>query len=405
MEKQSKKVFVLILVLMSISCTLAQDWPQWLGANRDGQADFKTPANWPEQLTQKWKVSVGDGVATPSLAGGKLYVFARVDGDEVLRCLDADTGKEIWQDKYAVAGADGPARNYAGPRSSPTVAEGKVVTYGVRGTLSCLDASTGKTLWRKDSVDKNWPTFYTSSSPLIADGMCIAQMGGSEASITAFNLTNGDVKWKWTGDGAAYASPVLVNVDGIKAVVAETDKRIVAVGLTDGKLLWEKPYVGSGRSLNTDTPLFIDGTLYYSGTGRGTTACQLKKDGSGIVATELWTNPDNSVKFSTPVLKDNLFVGLSERDKLFCIDTKNGKTLWNQDIDGRQGFGSVVTAGSVAMALTPKGELIVFELDETGFKQLAIYKVAQNDPKAYPVASGNRIYVKDQDSLALWTVQ
>lgn len=406
MEKQFKKVLVMILVLMSMPYASAQDWPQWLGTNRDGQADFKIPAKWPDQLTQKWTISVGVGVATPALVGDKLYVFARAEGNEVLRCLNAATGKEIWKDKYAVEGADGPARNYAGPRSSPTVAEGKVVTYGVRGTLSCLDAVTGKLIWRKDSVDKNWPTFYTSSSPLITDGMCIAQMGGAEGSITAFNLSNGDIKWNWTGDGAAYASPSLVNVDGVKAVVAETDKRIVAVGLADGKLLWEKPYTGSSRmSLNTDTPLFIDGTLYYSGTGRGTTACRLKKDGSGIADIELWTNPDNSVKFSTPVLKDDLFFGLSESNKLFCINTKNGKTVWSKDIDGRQGFGSIVTAGTIAMALTPKGGLIVFEPDASGFKQLASYKVAQNDPKAYPVVSGNRIYVKDQDSLALWTVQ
>lgn len=406
MVKQVKKVFVMILMLMGIPCASAQDWPQWLGANRDGQADFKAPAKWPEKLTQTWTVSVGDGVATPALAGDRLYVFARADGSEILRCLDAATGKEIWQDKYAVEGADGPARNYAGPRSSPAVAEGKVVTYGVRGTLSCLDALTGKVLWRKDSIADGWPTFFTSSSPIIADGMCIAQMGGAEASLTAFDLSSGDIKWKWTGDGAAYSSPALVNVDGIKAIVAETDKRIVAVGLADGKLLWEKPYAGDGRmSINTDTPLFADGTLYYSGTGRGTTACRLKKDAAGIAATDLWVNPENSVKFSTPVLKDDLFFGVSESNRLFCIDAKNGKTLWSKEIDGRQGFGSIVTAGSAAMALTPKGELIVFALDASGFKQLASYKVAQNDPKAYPVVSGNRIYVKDQDSLALWTVQ
>ncbi|MCF7974143.1 MAG: PQQ-like beta-propeller repeat protein [Phycisphaerae bacterium] len=399
-------MLVMILVLTSMPYASAQDWPQWLGASRDGQADFKAPTKWPAELTNKWTVVVGDGVATPALVGGKLYVFARADDTEVLRCLDAETGQEIWTDTYAVAGADGPARNYAGPRSSPTVAEGKVVTYGVRGTLSCVEAATGKLLWRKDSVDKHWPTFYTSSSPLIADGMCIAQMGGEQASVTAFNLSNGDLKWNWTGDGAAYASPALVNVDGIKAVVAETDKRIVAISLADGKLLWEKPYAGSSRmSLNTDTPLFVNGTLYYSGTGRGTTACRLKKDGAGFADTELWANPDNSVKFSTPVLKDNLFLGLSEGNKLFCINTKNGKTVWSKDIDGGQGFGSIVIAGSVAMALTPKGELIVFELDAAGFKPLASYKVAQNDPKAYPVASGNRIYVKDQDSLALWSVQ
>jgi outer membrane protein assembly factor BamB len=406
MKQQFKKVFLMILVLSSMSCALAQDWPQWLGANRDGQADFKTPDKWPEQLTQKWTVSVGIGVATPALVGDKLYVFARADDSEVLRCLNAATGEEIWQDKYAIEGADGPARNYAGPRSSPTVAEGKVVTYGVRGTLSCLDASTGKVLWRKDSVDQNWPRFYTSSSPLVADGMCIALIGGEEGSITAFDLSNGDVKWEWTGDGAAYASPALVEVNGVKAVVAETDKRIVAVGLADGKLLWEKPFAGSDRrSYNMGTPLFVDGTLYYSGDGRGTTACRLKKGETGFTDTELWINTDDSTKFSTPVFKDDLFFGLSESNQLFCLNTKDGKTVWSQDIDGNRGFGSIVTAGPVAMALTPKGELIVFELDGTGYKQLASYKVAQNDPKAYPVVSDNRIYVKDQDSLVLWTVE
>jgi len=326
---------------------------------------------------------------------------------EILRCLNADSGKEIWQDRCAVAGADGPARRYAGPRCSPAVAEGKVVTYGVRGTLSCLDAATGKLLWRKDSVDKNWPQFYTSSSPLIADGLCIAQLGGAKnASIAAFNLANGAAKWTWVGDGAAYASPGLVKVDGIKAVVAETDKRIVALGLADGKLLWERPYAGRSRmSINTDTPIYIDNTLYYSGVGRGTTAWQLKKKGMSFTSTELWTNTDNSVKFSTPVLKDGLFLGLSDRNKLFCIDTKSGKTVWSKDIDGRQGFGSIVTASSLGMALTPKGVLIVFELDPTGFKQVASYKVAQGDPKAYPVLSGNRIYAKDKDALTLWAVQ
>jgi len=88
MEKQFKKVLVMILVLASMPCASAQDWPQWLGANRDGQADFKTPASWPDQLVQKWTVTVGDGVATPALVDDKLYVLARADDNEVLRCLN-----------------------------------------------------------------------------------------------------------------------------------------------------------------------------------------------------------------------------------------------------------------------------------------------------------------------------
>ena len=107
----------------------AQDWPQWRGANRDAKAgDFKAPKSWPKELTKKWKTAVGDGVATPALVGNRLYVFSRQDGNEITRCLDAATGTEIWQEKYESLGASGPAASYSGPRSSPAVAGGKVVT-------------------------------------------------------------------------------------------------------------------------------------------------------------------------------------------------------------------------------------------------------------------------------------
>jgi len=109
----------------------AADWPQWRGLNRDGKADFKAPASWPKELTKKWQVTVGDGVATPALANGKLYVFSRENGKEIARCLDAGTVKELWQDKeaYEVASVSGPASGYTGPRSSPAVADGRVLPW------------------------------------------------------------------------------------------------------------------------------------------------------------------------------------------------------------------------------------------------------------------------------------
>src|SRR5438552_4372993 len=111
------------------SYVLAQDWPQWRGANRDAKAaPFAAPKTWPKELTQKWKVTVGEGVATPALVGDKLYVCSRQEGNEITRCLDAASGKELWQDKYETGGASGPASGYSGPRSSPAVAQGKVVT-------------------------------------------------------------------------------------------------------------------------------------------------------------------------------------------------------------------------------------------------------------------------------------
>ena len=146
--------------------TLAGDWPQWRGPNRDARAaEFAAPKTWPKELTQKWKVTVGEGVSTPALVADKLYVFSRQDGNEVLRCLTAADGKEVWQEKYASAGAEGPARGFSGPRSSPAVADGKIVTLGVRGMLVCRDAATGKELWKKDEYTKAMPKFQVSVRP------------------------------------------------------------------------------------------------------------------------------------------------------------------------------------------------------------------------------------------------
>src|ERR1035437_10212725 len=180
------------LLSISASCALAQDWPQWRGPNRDGKAStFTAPKTWPKELTQKWKVTVGLGDATPALVGNKLYIFARQDADEVIRCLDA---------------------------------------------------AKGKMLWHKDDFSGAWPKFYPSSSPLVTGGLCIAQLGGeSNGGIVAYDLATGNEKWKWTGDGTAYASPVLLTVGGTKMVVTLTPKKIVGIGVTDGKLLWEAP--------------------------------------------------------------------------------------------------------------------------------------------------------------------
>lgn len=405
----SKMSVVTIAVCLSVVATQtrAADWPQWRGANRDGKTDFKPPATWPKELTQKWRVVVGDGVAAPALAGGKIYVQAREDGNEVTRCLDASTGKELWQDKYEVQPPSGPAAGYSGPRSSPCVADGKVITYGLRGTLTCFDAASGKVVWRKESTANAWPKFFTSSSPLIADGLCVAQVGGeTEGAVVAYDLGSGAEKWKWTGDGTAYASPVLGDVGGVKVVIAQTDKRIIAVGLADGKLLWEKPYMGSGMGgMNTATPIMDGQTLIYSGSGRGTRAAKFEKQGDTLAASELWSNSDNSIQYNSPVLKDGLIFGLSARDVLYCVNEKDGKTAWSSPFAGKRGFGSIVEAGPVLFVLTPVGNLVAFEPSDKEFKQLASYKVADGNTGAHPVIAGNQVLVKDKDSLTLWTIE
>lgn len=450
------------------TCSVAQDWPQWRGPGRDAKAaGFTAPKSWPKELTQQWRVDVGDGVATPSLVGNNLYVFTMQEGGEILRCLNAADGTEIWRDKYSALGASGPASGFAGPRCSPTVADGRVVTLGVRGMLSCLDAAKGTVLWRKDDFKGATPRFQTSSSPVVEGGLCVAQLGAAEnGGIVAYDLAGGEEKWRWPGDGPSYGSPVLMKVGGVNYVVAVTDRKIVVLGLTDGKLAWEAEFAVQGRGYNATTPVVDGQTIIYTGSNRGATAVKLSKEGDALVAKELWKNPDNSVQFNSPVLKGGMLFGLSGRNDFFCINAADGKTMWaapfsketasaegspeggrpassgastnpavippqnfraatNVETAGRppggsgggrggggrggrgggMGYGSIVDAGPVLLALTPASQLVVFEPGAKEFTELARIKVADSPTYAYPVVSGNRIFVKDRNSVTLLTVK
>lgn len=231
MKHATRAIGVLVagLLLLCATGAFAQDWPQWRGIKRDGKvAGFTAPATWPKELTRKWQVTVGEGDATPALVGDKLYVFARQGDNEVTACLHADDGKELWRDTTAVPAITGPAAGqHKGPRSSPAVAAGKVVTLGVQGTLSCLDAATGKVLWRKDEFPGVVPQFYTASSPLITDGMAVALLGGKgNGAIIAYNLATGAQQWKWTGEGPDYGSPVAATIAGVPQIVTFTEKSL-----------------------------------------------------------------------------------------------------------------------------------------------------------------------------------
>jgi outer membrane protein assembly factor BamB len=466
--KNAIRLVSMCALMVGIS-SQAQDWPQWRGPNRDARASgFDAPKDWPKELSQKWKVTVGEGVATPSLAGDKLYVFSRQDGQEILRCLDAASGKELWQDKYDSQGASGPAASFSGPRCSPTVADGKVVTLGVRGVLSCFDAESGKQLWRKDDFAGALPKFFVSSSPLVSNGLCIAELGGDSAGgIVACDLTSGEEKWRWTGDTPAYASPVLMTIDGARLVVAQTNSKMVALAVADGKLQWEAPFAVEGRGYNAATPIVDGQTIIYTGSNRGITAVRLEKEGDGFAAKPLWKNADISVQFNSPVLKDKLIYGITGKNELFCLNAADGQTVWTAPVTpgapapggppgqgagappppnappggaaqnpppdpgrgfggpggpggggggmrgrgmrggrmGGGGYGTLVDAGSVILALTPASQLIAFTPGGTSYTELARIKVADSPTHAYPVLSGKRIFTKDQDSVTLWTTE
>ena len=399
-----------VLTLSSLICgassAFAQDWPQWRGPNRDGKAvGFAAPTAWPSELKKQWTTVVGEGDATPALVEGKLYVFARAEGEEVALCLDATTGKEIWRDHYAAQVADGASgRDHPGPRSSPAVGEGKFVTFGVRGTLTCYEASSGKVVWRKETGA--WPQFFTACSPLIADGKCVMNVGRPGGGmIVAFDLVTGNESWKWTGDGPSYGSPLLATVAGTRCFVALTDSRLVGLKATDGSLLWEAPFAGQGNSFNRTTPIISGDTIFLSGPGKGIQAVKVEKQGEKYAVNTLWTNLENSVMWSNPVLRNGLIFGYSQRGSYFCLDAATGKTAWAGPAGGGQGFGSVVDAGPVVFGLAKTGQLTAFQPSEKGYEQLASYKVTETPIYAHPVIAGKRVFVKDRTSVSLAIIE
>ena len=406
MKKNNLLLSMMIIFLISSSNLFSQDWPQFRGIGRDSKVTgFKAPKAWPAELKQVWKVNVGFGDATPVLSGKRIYLAVRQNADEVILCLDAGTGKEIWRSAYPSPAVSGPSTSHPGPRSTPAISDGKIVTFGVSGILTCLDAATGKVLWKKENPENAVPQFYTGMSPLIVDKICIAHTGTKDkGQVVALDLTTGNEKWKWEGDGPAYSSPSLMISDKQKYIIVQTEKNLMALSLADGKLQWQVPTPVQQRFYNAASPYINGQIIYYTGQGTGTKALQVNKEGGKFVTKELWSNPEIGTKWNTPVLKDGFLYGFTDQKRLFCIDASTGKTAWN-DNTVNSDFATIVDCGTVIIGLPSTGNLIVMKPDPKAYSEVSKYKVAETPVYAFPVISGNTIYVRDSENLMMYRLE
>ena len=405
------KVFARVLTILTLvlaTQVLAQDWTQWRGPNRDGSlASFTEPQAWPERLTQRWKVEVGLGYATPLVVGDKIYLFSRQDENEVMSALDAASGKVLWQTGYPAPFTmnSAAAPHGKGPKSTPVLANGKLYSIGMIGTVTAFDAATGKQLWQKPGAGV--VPLYTSHafSPLFDRGLVIFHVGGHmQGALTAFDANTGDVKWSWNGDGPGYGSPMLEEFGGTRQIVTITQGKLVGVDAANGMLLWERPFV-SGNFTNSITPVLYGQTLIVSGNGGPTTALTVTKRNNQWVTETVWENADVPLRMSNGVIVRDMLFSLSTRNmgQYFSVDAKTGKTLWMSE--GRQaGNASIARSGELVFSLEDDGELLVIPSSQTAFEPLRRYKVAETATWTQPVISGNRVFVKDISTLALWTL-
>jgi outer membrane protein assembly factor BamB len=199
-----------------------------------------------------------------------------------------------------------------------------------------------------------------------------------------------------------------MTVGGTKILVVITSKSVQGITLADGKGLWTTPFTVAGMGYNASTPIVDGDTLIYAGQGRGIHAVKVAKQGDTFATTELWATPNTlSPQFNTAVLKDGFLYGLTQQNAFFCVNEKTGAVAWSDTANRGTpaGYGSVVDAGSVLLALTPASQLYVVQPSEKAFTQVASIKVADTPSYASPVISGNRIFIRDSDSVSMLTVE
>ena len=398
----------LVVGVMALSGTVAaQDWPQWRGPNRDGSVRvFDVPASWPAGLTEQWKVEVGFGYATPLLVGERVYIFSRQGEDEVMLALDPGSGETLWRTSYPAPFEMMPAtrQHGPGPKSTPTYADGRLFTLGISGIVTAFDADTGRQLWQMPGGPVQ-PLYHTGMSPFVDGDLMILHVGGESAgALTAFDVATGDIRWRWDGDGPAYGSPIVAELQGIRQVITYTQENFVGVSVETGELLWRRPYT-TPSSTTSQTPHVYQNDVIEAGRGNGITRFRVVREGNAWITENVWHTDAVSLHLTNGVIVDGVLYGLSHLNsgQYFGLDLDTGDVLWTSP-PRQADNAAIVYVGTTIFSLEADAELVVLPSSRTGFEPVQRYEVATSATWAQPTLAGNRVFVRDVDSLTLWTV-
>ena len=386
-------------------------WNQWRGPGRDGRlVGFRAPSEWPVSLKKHWVAEVGIGHSSPVIVGDYVYVFARQGEEEIVRAFDLAGGNEKWKRGYPAPYEMNPAaRGHGkGPKATPLVTGGRIYTLGISGILSCLNAGNGRVIWRKDFTSRfktTSPLFGASASPLIDRGSLYIHVGGhDDGALLALDPANGNEKWKWTGDGPSYASPIIVTVDGIRQLVTQTQNLCAGFDSASGKLLWSIPFK-TPYDQNIITPLVTGDKIVFAGINQPTFAVRLKRNGRAWTAQRVWESRDSIMYMSSPVTDGKRIYGMSNRrgGQLFILDAATGKTVWLGE--GRTGDNAaIVDAGRDLLVETTGADLLVLRKRPDKMEEIRRYHLAESPTWATPAVHGSVIAIKDESKLTLWEI-
>jgi outer membrane protein assembly factor BamB len=386
------------------------DWPQFLGPNRDGTSqETGLATTWPKDGPPVvWQRDVGEGFSSPVVSGGRLILFHRVGGEEVVECLDAATGKPRWKHSYACTYRD-PYGKGNGPRSTPVTSGDKVFTLGAAGMLHCLTLDEGKPVWRHDlpSDYRIRPSFFgVGSTPLVEGGLLVVNVGGAGAGIVAFDKDSGKEVWKATDDEASYASPVAATIDGVRHLLVFTRTGLVSLDPANGKVRFRKRWRSRMEaSVNAATPLVIGDQVFLTASyNTGAALLNVKKD----AVEEVWSNDEvMSSQYNTPVHVDGRLYGIDGRAdlgeaELRCVDVKTGKVRWSQE---RFTCSSIIVADRHLIILTENGDLVSAEANPDKYCEKARASLLVGPCRAHPALADGRLYARDTRKLVCWNLK
>jgi outer membrane protein assembly factor BamB len=433
---------LLAAVVMGCATGLrADDWPQWLGPERDSvwretSIVSAFPAGGPPVV---WRAEIGSGYSGPAVAKGRVYVldhhfakasdkpanaFARGDipGTEGIVCLDTKDGKILWRHDY-----DCPYTvSYpAGPRTTPVVSGGKVFSLGAEGLLFCLDAATGKVEWSRDfkaDYNINTPMWGFAGNPLLDGNKLICLAGGSNSTVVALDKNTGREIWRaLSSKEPGYCSPVIFKAAGVRQLILWDPESLNSLDPETGKVYWSlkssKP-ISFGMTIPTprkmDDWLFL--TCFYNGSW------MLRLDDSKPGAATVWQSQRVSEKntdalhstLSTPFLQDGYIYGVCSYGQLRCLNAATGERIWETfkatTDDGnamRWANAFIVKNQDRFFLFNEKGDLIIARLTPQGYDEISrahvIDPVNHDTGRAvvwsHPAFAHRRMYVRNDQEI------
>jgi outer membrane protein assembly factor BamB len=396
-------IFCLGWSLLSIR-TCAEDWPQFLGPTRNGvYAGTNLNVRWPKDgPLVVWQMKVGEGFGAPVVAGSRLVLFHRVGDKERLDCVEAQTGKAVWQHEYPTDYEDDFSRGN-GPRATPAIAHGRVFAFGPAGVLTCLNLTSGAKVWSLDTQKEFGARkgfFGMACSPLVEGRAVLMDLGGKNgAGIVGFDAASGKVLWKAGSDEASYSSPTVASIGSKRYALFLTRNFFSALDPSTGKVYFEYPWQPSiHASVSAATPLVIGDLVFISASyGAGAAVLRFKEAGPE----KLWSGDDIlSNHYATSVHHEGFLYGFDGRQEqgcnLRCVELKTGKIRWTLD---RFGAGTVTLAANHLLVLTEKGELICAPATPSDFKPVARAQILPYGVRAYPAIADGLFYARSGEKL------